>query len=88
MLDRQVTGESDRRWIVLIEDGRCATLGRARDPSEDEIVRAESSLKVQGLAGLSLVSPDESAAPYTRSRARAAGSFPQGVWGEGRVDRL
>jgi len=44
-------GIGERRWIVLGEDGRYVTLGRATDPSEEEICRAESSLRRQGLAG-------------------------------------
>lgn len=44
-------GISERRWIVLGEDGRFVTLGRATDPSEGEIARAEESLHAQGLAG-------------------------------------
>ena len=51
MAGRQYNGLSDRRWIVLTEDGRYATLGRARDPGEGEIVRAEDGLKRQGLSG-------------------------------------
>ena len=48
---RQADGSSDRRWIVLLEDGRYSTLGRARDPDEDDIARAEERLVGQGLAG-------------------------------------
>jgi hypothetical protein len=51
MHGRQDNSDSDRRWIVLTEDGRYATIGRARDPGEDDIVRAEDGLKAQGLAG-------------------------------------
>jgi hypothetical protein len=48
---RQIDGSSDRRWIMLSENGRFSTLSRASDPSEDEIRRAEASLRQQGLAG-------------------------------------
>ena len=41
----------ERRWIVLGTDGRYVTLGRASDPSEEEIRRAETSLRAQGLSG-------------------------------------
>ncbi len=41
----------ERRWIVLAEDGRFVTLGRATDPTEQEIATAEAGLKSQGLAG-------------------------------------
>lgn len=48
---RQSDGSSDRRWIVLTEDGRYSTLGRARDPDEDDISRAEEGLRRQSVAG-------------------------------------
>ncbi len=48
---RQADGSSDRRWVVLLEDGRHSTLGRASDPDEHEIARAEEHLVLQGLAG-------------------------------------
>jgi hypothetical protein len=41
----------ERRWIVLVEDGRYVTLGRHSDPSEQEILAAEAQLRAQGLAG-------------------------------------
>lgn len=41
----------ERRWIVLGTDGRYVTLGRASDPSEDEVRGAEEALRAQGLAG-------------------------------------
>lgn len=41
----------ERRWIVLSTDGRYVTLGRASDPSEEEVRCAEEGLRVQGLAG-------------------------------------
>jgi hypothetical protein len=41
----------ERRWIVLGIDGRFVTLGRASDPSEDEVVGAEEALRAQGLSG-------------------------------------
>ncbi|MDB5963480.1 MAG: hypothetical protein JWP59_4774 [Massilia sp.] len=41
----------ERRWIVLSTDGRYVTLGRASDPSENEVRRAEDALRMQGLAG-------------------------------------
>lgn len=36
---------------MVAEDGRYVTLGRASDPSEDEILGAEQSLVAQGLSG-------------------------------------
>jgi hypothetical protein len=41
----------ERRWVVLGTDGRYVTLGRASDPSEDEVRGAEEALRAQGLAG-------------------------------------
>lgn len=41
----------ERRWIVLGEDGRYVTLGRASDPTEQEISHTEDALLAQGLAG-------------------------------------
>lgn len=41
----------ERRWIVLGTDGRYVTLGRASDPTEDEVRSAEEGLRTQGLAG-------------------------------------
>jgi hypothetical protein len=42
---------SERRWIILGEDGRHVTLGRHSDPSADELAQAEAGLAAQGLAG-------------------------------------
>jgi len=41
----------ERRWIILGTDGRYVTLGRASDPSDEEVSGAEESLRAQGLAG-------------------------------------
>jgi hypothetical protein len=41
----------ERRWIVLGTDGRYVTLGRATDPSEEEVRAAEEALRARGLAG-------------------------------------
>lgn len=41
----------ERRWVLLSSDGRFVTLGRASDPSEEEIVTAEIELRTRGLAG-------------------------------------
>jgi hypothetical protein len=48
---RQADGASDRKWVILCEDGQKATLGRARDPSDDEVAQAEASMVREGLAG-------------------------------------
>lgn len=39
---------SQRRWVVLGTDGLYVTLGRATDPTEDEIQRAETALLARG----------------------------------------
>lgn len=42
---------NERRWIVLCTDGRYVSLGRASDPSEEQVRSAEKTLEAQGLAG-------------------------------------
>jgi hypothetical protein len=49
--DRQEDGASDRRWVVVSEDGRFSTLGRASDPTDLQIEAAAEALREQGLAG-------------------------------------
>jgi hypothetical protein len=49
--DRQEDGTSDRRWVVVSEDGRYSTLGRASDPTDLQIEAAAAALREQGLAG-------------------------------------
>jgi hypothetical protein len=49
--DRQKDGSSDRRWVIVAEDGRYSTVGRASDPTDAEIRQAEDALRAQGLAG-------------------------------------
>lgn len=44
-------GTTETRWLVLCSDGRHSTLGRHRDPDEEDIGRAEAALKAQGLGG-------------------------------------
>jgi hypothetical protein len=50
-MDRRDDGTSDRRWVIVSEDGRYVTIGRAVDPTEDELQLAEAALRRQGLAG-------------------------------------
>ncbi len=57
----------ERRWIVLASDGRYVTLGRASDPSEEEICLAETSLRNQGLAGWLAVMEGN---PYAKNTPR------------------
>lgn len=49
--DRQEDGSSDRRWVILAEDGRYSTIGRASDPTDAEVEEAEDALRRQGLSG-------------------------------------
>ncbi len=46
----------EKRWLVIAEDGRHSTLGRATDPSLEEIARAGASLDAVDLAGWLVVS--------------------------------
>ena len=41
----------ERRWIILAQDGRHVTVGRAAPPSEAEVEAAAAALAAQGLAG-------------------------------------
>lgn len=41
----------EQRWIILGSDGRHVTLGRQTDPTEDEILIAENSMRANGLSG-------------------------------------
>ncbi len=50
---------NDRRWAVIALDGRHSWLGRATDPSSEEIATAEAQLTAQGACGwLTVVSGD------------------------------
>jgi hypothetical protein len=58
--------KAERRWIALGTDGRHVSLGRAGDPSPQEIAAAEAALMAQGHAGwLAVTSGD-----YWSRRAR------------------
>lgn len=50
-MDRRDDGTSDRRWVIVSEDGRYVTIGRAIDPTETELQQAEAALRRQGHAG-------------------------------------
>ncbi len=41
----------ERRWIILAQDGRHVTMGRAAPPSAAEVEGAATALAAQGLAG-------------------------------------
>jgi hypothetical protein len=42
---------AERRWIILAQDGRHVTIGRAAPPSEAEVETTAAALAAQGLAG-------------------------------------
>jgi hypothetical protein len=42
---------AERRWIILAQNGRHVTMGRAAPPSEAEVEAAATALAAQGLAG-------------------------------------
>ena len=71
--------------MVLCEDGRASTLGRARDPEEADILRAEEALRGKGLAGwLAIQSYSAHAATppiflEVRTLGRPAGTFADAV---------
>lgn len=44
-------GVAETRWLVLSTDGRHSTIGRHRDPDEEDIARSETALKALGLGG-------------------------------------
>jgi hypothetical protein len=46
-----MSARRERRWIVLGQDGRHVTLGRAAPPSAEEIAAASEAMAAQGLAG-------------------------------------
>ena len=47
---------SERRWLILAVDGRHTWLGRATDPSDEEVTRAATALTAQSLSGWLAVS--------------------------------
>jgi hypothetical protein len=50
----------DPRWIILLEDGSYSTIGRHRQPDDDDIARADGSLERAGLSGwLAVLSQSE-----------------------------
>ncbi len=60
-------GTRERRWVVLAEDGRYATLGRHADPSPEDILRTEEAMRAQGIAGwLAVMEGNPHAGPMPR----------------------
>ena len=46
----------ERRWLLLAEEGSHSWLGRATDPDDEDIARAEASLRRVGVGGWVAVS--------------------------------
>lgn len=46
-----MSARGERRWIVLGQDGRHVTLGRAAPPSAEEMAAASKAMETQGLSG-------------------------------------
>jgi hypothetical protein len=46
----------ERRWLVIGADGRHVTLGRASDPSPEELAEVAAALEQQDVAGWLVVS--------------------------------
>ncbi len=44
-------GRRERRWLVIASDGRHVTLGRATDPTLEQLQQLAGQLRRQGLAG-------------------------------------
>ena len=59
-------GTRERRWIILAEDGRHATIGRHTDPTGEELERAASALRASGQGGWLAVTEGQ----YYRPRDR------------------
>lgn len=55
----------EKRWLVVAEDGRHATLGRHSDPAPEEIDEAGQQLDAAGLAGWLAVSEGGYYGPQT-----------------------
>ena len=62
-----VDATRERRWIVLEADGRHTTLGRATDPTEEEVTAVEAALRRAGMGGYLAVSEGDywSSAPMS-----------------------
>ncbi|MEI6161872.1 MAG: hypothetical protein WCP77_18705, partial [Roseococcus sp.] len=42
---------TETRWLIIAQDGRHVTIGRAAPPSDDEVMRCAETLVAQGMAG-------------------------------------
>ena len=48
---RQEDGRSDRRRVVVTDDGAVSTLGRASDPTTEELAKVEETLVARAIGG-------------------------------------
>ncbi|MCW8087543.1 hypothetical protein [Sabulicella glaciei] len=77
--------KKERRWVVLVTDGRFMLLGRDADPSDERIEDLEGSLSERGLAGWLLImegEPTDGTKPrlmQVRSLAEPKTSFDSAV---------
>jgi len=75
----------ERRWIILGDDGRHATVGRHSDPTEEELARASDALRANGQGGWLAVtegryhSRDTLSVMMVRELAPARVSWPTAV---------
>ena len=80
MTDAPAESTRERRWLLVASDGRHATLGRARDPSAEELETAAARLGDMNLGGWLAVSEGHYYGPgpfrlmMVRSLAEAAGA--------------
>jgi hypothetical protein len=72
----------ERRWLVVGSDGRHVTLGRASDPTPNELARAEEALRGQGLAGWLVVSSGDywGSRPLELLMVRPLTELPGATW--------
>jgi hypothetical protein len=65
-------GRRERRWLLLAEDGAHSWLGRATDPTEEEIAASEEALARAGTGGFLAVSEGDywSVEPMSLLRVR------------------
>jgi hypothetical protein len=76
----------ERRWVILGEDGRHVSIGRATDPSEAEIEAAGKSFEQTGMGGWLAVMegvyysrPGRVTLMMVREIARPAGAWDDAV---------
>lgn len=72
----------ERRWLVIGSDGRHITLGRASDPSPEELASIGDSLRGQGLAAWLAVSSGDywGSRPLELLMVRPVVELPNATW--------